>query len=369
MATATGRHRQTRRDDLHRNRKVVAIIAAHNEEDCIAETLMALSLQTRPPNEIYVFTDNCTDRTAEVAARFSRVSVTCTVDNADKKAGVLNRATALLLPGLKDSDVVMGFDADSVPDMHFVANALGYISRGYGIVGATFHARRGGGVLGLLQRAEFARFAVSQHKRTRCDVISGTGWASPAGTLRAVARTRMDGQVYDTRSIVEDFELTLALQTMGVKAISPAACRVTTDVMITVRTWWSQRLRWQHGTLVALRQYGWTPVTRGMIVRQLLTYLVMLATPLAAVYLAWSFILFGWRGVDPANAPLYAGGIAIVVIEQTWQSRRAGLKALLMPLLIVPDFLYSCTRQAVYLCAAYRAARGASSSWGAGTSI
>ena len=366
-----GRHRRGGRRETAggTDTKVVAVIAAHNEEACIAATLEALAVQTRPPDAIYVFTDNCTDQTAEVAARHG-VAVTCTVGNADRKAGVLNRATALLLPALGDSDVVMGFDADSVPQPDFVANALGCVARGYGAVGATFHARPGGGFLGQLQRSEFARFARHQHRRARCDVLSGTGWAIPAGVLRAVAARRPDGQVWDVRHIVEDFELTLALLDMGVQAVSPASCRVTTDVMTTVPAWVTQRLRWQHGTLVALRHYGWTRVTRAMIVRQVLTYLVMLATPLAAGYLAWSFALFGWAGVNPANAPLYAAGIGIVVLEQAWQARAAGKWAVLMSLLVVPDFLYSLARQVVYLRALSRLARGKNSTaWGAGTAL
>ena len=103
--------------------RVIAILPAHNEGETIAATVEALLHQTRRPDEIYVFTDNCTDDgvTAAAAARYG-VSVTCTVGNKDMKAGCLNRALALLMPKLDDNDVVMNFDADSVPELHFIAS-------------------------------------------------------------------------------------------------------------------------------------------------------------------------------------------------------------------------------------------------------
>jgi poly-beta-1,6-N-acetyl-D-glucosamine synthase len=388
--------------------RVIAILPAHNEGETVADTIAALQGQSRPPDEIYVFTDNCTDtlmawhafrQLAEKAhaegdenalAQFEKdhgaspppeggrtataafgmgVSVVSTVGNKDMKAGNLNRAFSLLMPGLRDIDVIMNFDADSVPGRHFVRNALRWLSKGYGAVGATFHGRDGGRLLGLLQRAEFARLAQHQHRKLRCDVLSGTGAAFPVAVLRAVAASRPDNQVYDIRHITEDFELTLRVRQLGINAVSPADCRVTTDVMTTYRSWWTQRLRWQLGTLFALKEYGWARDTRDIIIRQILIYLVMIATPLTVVYLAWSFALFGWAGINPLNAPLYLAGILLVLCEQAWQARKAGLRAMLSTLVIVPDLFYSLVRQVVYLRALWRLARNQSADWGAGTEI
>ena len=360
--------RPARRKPAKLGPRVVAILPAHNEGETIAATVEALLHQTCRPDEIYVFTDNCTDdgATAAAAARYG-VSVTCTVGNKDMKAGCLNRALTLLMPMLDDNDVVMNFDADSVPERHFVANALKWLKRGYGAVGATFHGRPGGGLLGLLQRSEFARFARHQHRKIHCDVLSGTGAAFPVWALRKIAATRPDGQVYDVAHITEDFELTLRAKALGINAVAPSDCRVTTDVMVTWKSWWTQRLRWQLGTLFALKQYGWSPSTREMIVRQALIYLVMLATPLTLIYLVWSFLLFGVQGINPLNAPIYAIGIGIVVLEQAWQARKAGTKSIMATLGLWPDLIYSAVRQIVYIKALYRLIRRKSAGWGAGT--
>lgn len=241
--------------------------------------------------------------------------------------------------------------------------------RGYGAVGATFAGRRGGGLLGQLQRSEFARFARHQHRKARTDVLSGTGYAIWAHVLSEVAASRKDGGVYAKEHITEDFELTKAIQAAGYRAVSPSDCRVTTDVMETWPDWVTQRLRWQLGTLVVLAAYGWSRHTTDMIIRQVMIYLVMVATPLTMVYLAWSFILFGWGGLDPLHAPIYMIGIGVVVAEQAYQSRKAGLSAVMTTLMIVPDLLYSFARQFIYLRALYYFARGKQSAWGAGTAI
>ena len=173
--------------------------------------------------------------------------------------------------------------------------------------------------------------------------------------------------MYDVAHITEDFELTLRAKALGINAVAPSDCRVTTDVMVTWNTWWTQRLRWQLGTLFALKQYGWSPSTREMIIRQALVYLVMLATPLTLIYLVWSFMLFGVQGINPVNASVYAIGIGIVVLEQAWQARKAGAKSIVATLGLWPDLIYSAVRQLVYIRALYRLIRRKSAGWGAGT--
>ena len=222
-------------------RRVVAVIPVHNEVDTIATTIEAVQGQTRPPDEVFILIDSPQDR--ELGNRIAKivepygVTVTQTVANKHKKAGNLNSGLDRILPGLEYTDVVMGFDADSTPSPVFVANALAWIEQGYGSVGATFLGRRGGGLMGVLQRAEFARFAQHQHRRPRADVLSGTGWACRVCVLWAVAATRKDGQVYDVESMVEDYELTLRLKHCGFDVLAPGDCMVTTDVMSRVRDW------------------------------------------------------------------------------------------------------------------------------------
>lgn len=48
---------------------LVALLPAHNEEECLGGALDSLAAQTHPPERIIVIADNCTDRTPEIALR------------------------------------------------------------------------------------------------------------------------------------------------------------------------------------------------------------------------------------------------------------------------------------------------------------
>ena len=356
--------------------RVTVLIPAHNEHDQIADTLAAICRQRWLPDTIMVLTDNAPDdRLSEVVGHFVRrvtrpsITVSSTLNNRHRKAGNLNACLAKLLPTLDPDDIVMGFDADSTPDPEFIRSACLYLTSGYSAIGATFHGRKGGGPLGLLQRAEFARFARHQHRRNHADVMSGTGWAMRVEAMRAIAQTRPDGRVYNVHSIVEDYELTLALRRLRFSVLAPGECGVVTDVMTTMASWVSQRLRWQQGTVDELRRFGWTSYTREMVLRQILTYVGSVALPLTAVYLIWSYLLFGISGLNPMNAPVYWALIGFITIEQAWQARKAGKLAVLSTLLIVPEIFYSVIRQYVYIRALYRSMRRKHSAWGAGTEL
>src|SRR5713226_1218267 len=76
---------------------VLVVIPAHNEAASIGATLLSLRQQTRPPDEMLVVCDNCTDNTAEIAASCgARVFVTA--GNTGRKAGALNQALRQVLP-------------------------------------------------------------------------------------------------------------------------------------------------------------------------------------------------------------------------------------------------------------------------------
>jgi poly-beta-1,6-N-acetyl-D-glucosamine synthase len=353
--------------------RVIVLIPAHDEGEQIRETIEALLEQIWRPDEIYVLTDNApNDDVANIAAEYmgcGRLFTSCTLGNKHRKAGNLNSALRVILPKLDDDDFIFGFDADSLPQRDFIKNAILWMLKGYSAVGATFHGRKGGHLLGLLQRAEFARFAQHQARRTKADVMSGTGWGMRVGAMRTIAKTRRTGDVYNIDSLVEDYELTLALRRAGFQVLAPIECRVITDVMTTLKNWVSQRLRWQHGTLEELVKYGWAAETREMISRQILTYVGSIALPLTATYLIWSFVLFGWAGLNPLNAPVYMGCIIAITIEQAWQARKAGPWAVISSLLIFPEIFYSVIRQWVYIKALYRTIKRKRTAWGAGTGI
>jgi cellulose synthase/poly-beta-1,6-N-acetylglucosamine synthase-like glycosyltransferase len=265
---------------------VVVLIPAHNEHAQIAETITSLLTQTRPPDRVVVVADNCTDETADIAQRLG-VEVFVTVGNTAKKAGALNQALGRLLPTLADDDRILVMDADSSLDERFLEAADERLSRGdVAACGGVFLGKPGGGLVGMFQRNEYARYARDVGRlKGKVLVLTGTATMFRAGTLREVARERGTGRlpgapgaVYDTRVLTEDNELTLALLHLGHEIVSPQHCRLTTEVMPTWRELWHQRLRWKRGALENLVDYGWTPVTCSYWLRQLLSLIGVLVT-------------------------------------------------------------------------------------------
>jgi cellulose synthase/poly-beta-1,6-N-acetylglucosamine synthase-like glycosyltransferase len=128
--------------------------------------------------------------------------------------------------------------------------------------------------------------------------LSGTAVVFKMGALqhllsergKAVPGRSEKPEAYLSISLTEDFEITLALMQLGYKPLSPRECISHTDLMPTVSMLWSQRLRWQRGTLETLRLYGLRKVTWRLYLTQLYTYAMSLATPLMVTL--WMISLF-----------------------------------------------------------------------------
>jgi cellulose synthase/poly-beta-1,6-N-acetylglucosamine synthase-like glycosyltransferase len=306
---------------------VVALIPAHDEEEQIDAAIRSLREQESPPDMIVVCADNCTDRTAE-NARAAGAHVFETVGNTHKKAGALNQVLDCVLPELADDDAVLVMDADSFLAPTFIAEAREHLRDGVGGVGGVFTGRSGGGLVGTLQRNEYARYARDVTRRSgRVLVLTGTATLFSVATLRHVVSARTTGllpggsaQVYDTNVLTEDNELTLALLHLGYKVISPNGCRLTTEVMETWRELYRQRLRWKRGALENLRDYGFTRVTASYWGRQLWTFFGIVVTLVYLLSVVYALALNGSVELHP----LWLAVTSIFVVERVVTVRARG---------------------------------------------
>lgn len=315
--------------------RIVAVIPAHNEAGIIAQSLRALSGQTRPPDRIVVVTDNCTDRTA-ATARAAGAEVIETVGNTARKAGALNQALEILLPGSRTDDLVLVMDADSQLDPGFLDAAEQRIRRSDRLagIGGTFRGGPGGGWVGVLQRNEYARYARDVRRlKGKALVLTGTAAVLRVSAMRAVLAGRADGTlppgkgVYDTSVLTEDNELTLAFLHLGYQVLSPKECTLVTEVMPTWRALYRQRLRWKRGAVENLVQYGLTRITWRYWVRQAFTALGCLVT---AAYLATVFATLAathtltLHPVWLAITALFGLERAVTVVDRGWRQMLVG---------------------------------------------
>jgi cellulose synthase/poly-beta-1,6-N-acetylglucosamine synthase-like glycosyltransferase len=356
------------RADAVQTVRCTVLIPARNEELVIVQALRSLHEQTRRPDRVLVIADNCTDATVRVA-REHGVEVVESVDNLEKKAGALNQQLKRLLPGTDERDVILVMDADSTIGPEFLEAGLRRLEEDPSLtaIGGLFDGEPGYGLIGQFQRNEYSRYQrVVARKSGRVFVLTGTASLIRAYALAAVAQARGDlvpgvhGDVYDTRAMTEDNELTLALKSLGAKLTSPRACHVTTELMPTWRALWRQRLRWQRGALENIGAYGLTRATALYWAQQLtLAYgvialnsflLLSLITLLAADELAPPSLFWTVIGV-------------VFVVERVATVWSAGWRARAMAAVIFLELGYALFLQACFVASLAQVFTGKKAGW------
>lgn len=346
---------------------VTVLIPAHNEAAGIGDTLESLNEQSRRPDRVIVVADNCTDNTVGIARAFG-TDVFETVDNRHKKAGALNQVLAELLPRQGENDLVMVMDADTVLGEGFLASVVRRMTddRGLMAVGALFAGDGGGGILGQFQRNEYTRYARDLHRRRgRVFVLTGTATVFRPRALRCVAAERgfsipgVPGDVYDTVALTEDNEITLALKCLGALIISPADCRVVTEIMPTPKLLWAQRLRWQRGALENIGSYGFRGQTLRYWGQQLgIGYGVVALAAFSALMAITVLAVDSWVWF-----PFWVGIGLVFVAERVITVWRGGWGARLLAALLVPEMFYALFLDVVYLKGVADLSRGAKAEW------
>lgn len=332
--------------------RIITLIPARNESDRIAAAVHGLQRQSRVPDEIIAVTNNCTDDYATaIAARDADAAVLDLHGIQGKKAGALNHALDEILPGLDDQDLILIQDADTVLHPRFVEHAAAAMRRKVGAVGGVFYGEPGAGLLGQLQRMEYHRYAWEiSRRRDRATVLTGTATLFRVRVLREIKAARVAGRLpggtsyYTIASLTEDDEITKAVKTLGYRTISPAACRVTTEVMPSLGKLWQQRMRWQRGALENLRTYGLTKVTARYFGQQIMMGLGALAFALYLLLLAWQLALFGTL----AYSPFWTAIGALFVIEKVVSVWAMGRRARFLAALLVVELAYDLFQHAVY---------------------
>jgi poly-beta-1,6-N-acetyl-D-glucosamine synthase len=173
----------------------------------------------------------------------------------------------------------------------------------------------------------------------------------------------LPGDVYDTFSLTEDNELTLALKTLGARMISPEGCRVRTELMPTWTDLWHQRQRWQRGALENIGMYGMSSATARYWTQQIaLGYGVFALTSYLAVTVL-SYFAFGMFTVVVFWALLGT----LFAVERTVTVWPGGWRARLLAVPLVVELGYAVYLQAVYVRSLVDIALGHSKHWNAAT--
>lgn len=270
---------------------IAVIIPACNEPK-IDKTLE--SIYNSNIFNIIVVVNNCTDNnlTLNIAKKYN-ITILEYQKLEGKKAAALNIAVDYITDNMPNIEYILQMDADTILDPLFIKNTMSAMNNpkiaalGASFVGQDIETNNlFSKFISWGQKQEFIRFHNTQ-LTMQTTVISGTACLLRKSVLDELNHNR--GYIWQEDHIVEDFELTKALQKRGWLCMTSNKFVAYTDVMMNWEDLLKQRLRWQTGTLqVVFRDYKQDKVCKLDVMRQTLHYLLILPHILGYIY-----ILFG----------------------------------------------------------------------------
>ena len=232
-------------------RRFAVLIAARNEESCIAGLIESLLAQNYPSElfDIWVLPNNCTDHTAD-AARHAGGKVLEMPTSIHSKGAALQYAANTLLHGSRYYDAFCVFDADNEVDPAFLSEMNQALSRS-AIVKSRILAknRMQAGISACYE----IYFCTANHFLNRAREALGLS-ARVIGTGFAIRRDLLEALGgFPCCTLAEDAELYAACLSHGVR-IGYCESAVTYDEEpVTWRASLVQRRRWMSGIMQVSR--------------------------------------------------------------------------------------------------------------------
>jgi len=241
---------------------VTVIIPAYNEERVIAKNIAAIARLDPAPAEVIVVDDGSTDATAEVAVAAARVAFT-RGSRPGGPAGVRfrlvrqeNRGKAAALNHgllLATTEVAVVIDADTVVSPRLLA-AFGphFCDPKVGAVAGNVKVGNRRNLLAALQALEYV-VALNLDRRAQDVARAMAVVPGAAGAFRVAAVRQVGGYQNDT--VVEDADLSTALQRAGWRIPYEPAAVVWTEAPENLTDVVRQRRRWSYGTVQVVAKH------------------------------------------------------------------------------------------------------------------
>jgi len=260
------------------------------------------------------------------------------------KAGALNRGIQELLDYKQIPEFIITIDADTILDKYFIDRSisvmranpelggLGAVCRGIPNLGKTIPQK----ILLWFQQAEYAK-ACEVRMRQNIHTMPGAGSFFRMEAILEVLRERSTFYKEHALNLVEDFEATLEIKKRGWKVTNNFHCVAHTDLMLTTKSLFNQRIRWVRGTIDELRRRGWHKETRASIA---VVVLGMICIPL--FYLWWAIAILG--AISGKEHLLSFAMLPLMSLYQAITLRKLGWKSSLFGSLLFPDIIFAMMR-------------------------
>ncbi|AKG22777.1 glycosyltransferase family 2 protein [Calothrix sp. 336/3] len=325
--------------------QVAVLVPAHNEELVIADTLAHIIPQLKSQDRVVVIADNCSDATAEIARGTGAVVIERHDRTHQGKGYALDYGLDFL--AVEPPDIVVFIDADCIVQGGAIAMLSEWaIASNRPIQGNYFMAKPQSNPSAkdfISQFSIIIKNIVRSQGLTnlgQSSLLLGTGMAFPWQVIRSVNMA--------SGHLVEDMKLGLDLTIAGYPTIFCPEAQVTANLPSQQQAAKSQRTRWVHGHLQAIRTYVPRLITEAITQKRfdlLVCLLDLCIPPLSLLTVIWLMVMLitllfavwgmGWTAVAIATI---AGCCFLTAVIIAW-AKFARQELPLSRLLAIPGYL------------------------------
>ena len=230
------------------------VVAAHNEHAVIGELVENLQQLNYPKDmyDIYVIADNCTDDTAEIAAKAGALVHVRTHPTKKSKGYALDWMFDRLFKMEKQYDAICVFDADNLVHPQFLMEMNNRLCKGDKVIQGYMDAKNpydtwvsGTFAIAFWVICYISHLAKSNIGLSAC--LGGTGMCFDTEILKKHG--------WQATCLTEDMEFTMKCMAEGIKTSWAHDAIIYDEKPLTFKQSWNQRRRWAQGQFDCSERY------------------------------------------------------------------------------------------------------------------
>lgn len=244
-------------------RSFAVVIAAHNEEEVIAQTIRAIKKQNYPNElfDIFVIADNCSDGTKKIAEKFDTTVVERHDTEKVGKGYALQYFFEKLLKLSKKYTTLVIVDADNIMHQDFLMEMNKKMNQGYKVVQGFLDSKNPfDSYITSCYAIEFwttnRMLKLSRDNIGLSAQLGGTGFAMDTDILEKFG--------WDATCLTEDLEFTCKLVLNGYKVGWCHSARIYDESPIGLKQSFRQRRRWMQGYADVYSNYFLKLIKKGV---------------------------------------------------------------------------------------------------------